>query len=168
MDEQYFNNPEWEDDEITTIQADEEDDEMPNFNHGRLQIELIFLLRSLLQLGISAYPPITFQGATRRYLPDVVVYPKRTTPILEETSAIEPTAPILAVEIISPGQTMGEMIQKCRQMLTDGVQECWIIEPANETVTVCRPEQLFALHRGESLQHELFTRLLVVDEIFDV
>jgi Uma2 family endonuclease len=53
-------------------------------------------------------------------------------------------------------------------MLASGVEECWIIEPANETVTVCRPGIIFALHKGEELQHEFLTRTIAVDEVFDV
>jgi Uma2 family endonuclease len=156
-----------EDHDMPLVSEDEEDDEMPNFAHGRLQTELLWIMRSRLQPDVAAYSPITFRGKSRRYTPDVVIYPKRNVPLSEE-STLELTPPILAVEIISPGQTMGEMVKKCREMIASGVEECWIIEPANETVTVCRAGMMFVLHRGEEIQHHLFTHTIVVDEVFNV
>jgi len=151
-------------------EAEEEDDEMPNFTHGELQTELILLLRSVLSEGYTALSPITFQGIARRYTPDVVVYPKRTTPRDKASREyrVEQTAPILAVEIISPDQTMFDMILKCSEMLASGVEECWIVEPSNETITVCRKDTQFVRHRGEVLEYALCTRSVTVDEIFDI
>jgi Uma2 family endonuclease len=149
------------------FEEDEEDDEMPNFVHGRLQFGLLQQCNSSLRENYMAYPPITFKGEAHRYTPDVVIYPRRTTPLADEP-VLERVPPIIAVEIISTGQTMSAMVKKCREMLANGVEECWILEPANETVTVCRAEHLFALHRGESIQQRLLTRPLSVDEMFDV
>ena len=162
-----MNNLLLEEEEMLLLGEDEEDDEMPNFAHGRLQFGLLEQCNRALRSDVRAYPPITFRGKTRRYTPDVVIYPKRTTPLSDETT-VELTPPIIAIEIISPGQTMGEMVKKSREMLASGVEECWIIEPANETVTVCRPGIIFALHKGEELQHEFLTRTIAVDEVFDV
>jgi Uma2 family endonuclease len=149
---------------------EEEDDEMPNYRHGELQTELILLLRFVLRENYTSLSPITFQGMSRRYTPDVVVYPKRTTPH-DKTSRdyrVEQTAPLLAVEIISPDQTMYDMVLKCSEMLASGVEECWIVEPANETVTVCRKDRQFVRHRGEVLEYALCTQPITVDEIFDI
>jgi Uma2 family endonuclease len=156
-----------EEEQMLMLSEDEEDDEMPNFSHGRLQFGLLEQCNRVLRSDVRAYPPITFRGKSRRYTPDVVIYPKRTTPLTEENT-IELTPPIIAVEIISPGQTMSEMVKKCREMLASGVEECWIIEAANETVTVCRPGIVFALHRGEGIQHPLLTQTIAVDEVFNV
>jgi Uma2 family endonuclease len=148
----------------------QEEDEMPNLVHGELQTELIVTLRSALDKGYRTYAPISFQGMTKRYTPDVVVYPKRTAPRDKASLEyrVEQTPPLLAVEIISPAQTMYDMILKCAEMLESGVEECWIIEPSNETITVCRKDVQFVRHRGEMLEYALCTRVLSVDEIFDV
>ncbi len=148
-------------------ETEEEEDEMPSFTHGQLQLRLLNTLNSLLEERYEAYPPITFQGAKRRYTPDVAIFPKRGY-VRQKTYLVEKIPPIFAVEIISPGQTMMEMVFKCEEMLESGVEECWIIEPANDTITVCRKDTQFVRHRGESLEYGLCTRPLTVDEIFDV
>lgn len=156
--------------EYSVLEAEEEDGEIPNYTHGELQTELLWLLRSVLNPNYKALSPITFQGLYRKFTPDVVVYTKRTKPH-DKTSReyrIEQTAPLLAIEIISPDQTMFAMVQKCEEMLESGVEECWIVEPSNETITVCQSNMQFVRHRGESLEYRLCTRPLTVDEIFNV
>jgi Uma2 family endonuclease len=146
---------------------EEEDDEMPSFTHGQIQLRLLNTLNSTLEQRYEAYPPITFQGAKRRYTPDVVIFPKRVNS-RQKTYLVEKMPPLLAIESISPGQTMLEMVFKCAEMLESGVEECWIAEPANDTITVCRTDAQFVRHRGEVLEYALCTRSLTVDEIFDV
>ncbi len=157
--------------EYSIIETEEEDDdEMPNYTHGELQWQIVHALFAVLLPEYKALPPITFQGLYRKFTPDVVVYPKRTTPHDKASREyrVEQTPPLLAIEIISPDQTMFAMVQKCSEMLESGVEECWIIEPANDTITVCRKDTQFVRHRGESLEYRLCTRSLTVDEIFDV
>ena len=140
------------------------------FTHAEIQKQVVMQFRESLQTGFQALLPVTFQGQQTCYTPDVVVYPKRTTPRdkARREYRVEQAAPLLAIEIISPDQTMFAMVQKCEEMLESGVEECWILEPANDTITVCRKDTQFVRHRGESLEYRLCTRPLTVDEIFDV
>jgi len=151
--------------EILTI-ADEDDDEMPTMIHGELQLMLLRLLMQCLKAEFRVLPPVTFQGVGRKFTPDVVVYPKDYRQVPESSLVLEP--PLLAVEIISPGQTMRDMVNKCQGMVASGVEECWIVEPANETVTVCTAERRFALHAGEMLTYHRLQTPLRVDDVFAV
>ena len=47
-----------------------------------------------------------------------------------------PGAPDLAVEVISPGNTRGEIEEKIEEYLAAGVPLVWIISPKSRTVTV--------------------------------
>jgi Uma2 family endonuclease len=47
-----------------------------------------------------------------------------------------PVPPELAIEIISPGQTFGQMTQKASSYLTGGVLQVWVVDPAAQSVTV--------------------------------
>jgi len=146
--------------------SDEDDDEMPTRAHAWIQFRLIILLNRYLQRDVEALPPITFQGIDRKFTPDVVVCMKENISFTEE---IFPSAPpLLAVEIISLGQTMRDMVNTCQSMIASGVEECWIVEPANETVTVCTAERRFALHAGEMLTYHRLQMPLRVDDVFAV
>jgi Uma2 family endonuclease len=44
--------------------------------------------------------------------------------------------PLLAVEIVSPSQSTQEVVDKITDMLDAGVQSCWLVQPAMETITI--------------------------------
>jgi len=48
-------------------------------------------------------------------------------------------APVLAVEILSPNDVMGEINEKIDEYLDAGVLVVWVIDPHDRTVTVYRP-----------------------------
>jgi len=80
-------------------------------------------------------------GATRIPPPGIdVVY------ISAELAAREPEdtrvidgIPILAVEILSPSNTIEEVTEKLREYLAVGVPLVWMVDPHFHTVTVYRP-----------------------------
>lgn len=147
--------------------SEEEEDEMPNIMHGLLQLAIIELLRSRLYQEFKVIPPTTFQGLTRQFIPDVSVYAVSGIAafmVLEETAP----PPFWAIEVISPGQTLRDMVKKCQGMIESGVEECWIVEPANESITVCTKERRFVRHEGETLTNRFLREPLRVEDIFRV
>ena len=105
---------EYEDD-VLTVDYDtsiEEDDEMPTQMHGYVQLQLLFLLRQMLYSEYRAMPPVTFQGVTQQYTPDVCIY-RTMLPTAFAENALETEPPFIAIEIISPSQTIGDMVKKC-------------------------------------------------------
>jgi Uma2 family endonuclease len=50
-----------------------------------------------------------------------------------------PTAPDLAVEVVSPGDSRRDIREKLRDYLRYGVRMVWMIRPATRTVTLHRP-----------------------------
>jgi hypothetical protein len=81
-----------------------EQDEILTLTHAEIQKQVVMQLRESLQTGFQALLPVTFQGQKMCYTPDVVVYPKRTAAHnkARREYCVEQSAPILAVEIISP------------------------------------------------------------------
>ncbi len=148
---------------IHTIE--EEDDEMPTRMHGWLQRRFMKLFTTYLVEDTEVFPPVTFKGITQRYTPDISVYPV-ILPILFADTAADELPPLVAIEIISPGQTIGEMVKKCEGMIASGVEECWIVEPANESITVCTKERRFVRHEGEVLTNRFLREPLKVEAIF--
>ncbi len=148
-----------------SLAEEEEDDEMPTRMHGWLQRRLIKIFTAHLAENLEIFPPVTFKGITQRYTPDVSIYPVIPPILFAETFADE-LPPLIAIEIISPGQTIGAMVKKCQGMLESGVEECWIVEPANESITVCTKERRFVRHEGEVLTNRFLREPLKVEDIF--
>lgn len=69
------------------------------------------------------------------------------------TEPIPHLAPDLAVEVLSPSNTPGEMARKRQDYFAAGVQVVWQVEPNARTVEVfTAPDQSTVLHEAETLE----------------
>ncbi|MCC5616720.1 Uma2 family endonuclease [Nostoc sp. CHAB 5836] len=77
-----------------------------------------------------------------------------------------PLAPELVIEIISPGQTFGEMTEKATDYLKAKVQRVWIIDSRAKTITIFYPDILPQTKRGtDSLEDSLFEGLQITPQL---
>jgi Uma2 family endonuclease len=59
-------------------------------------------------------------------------------PATDPTEAFWPGAPDLAVEVVSPGDTTGEVAEKVEDWLAAGCAAVWVVDPKLKTVTIYR------------------------------
>ncbi len=113
-----------------------------------------------LMAGLVRIPDVAFVSWTR--------LPNRRVP----TEPIPDLAPDLAVEVLSAGNTPGEMARKRQDYFSSGVQIVWQVDPNTRTVEVfTTPDQSTMLHEAQTLEggtvlpgftlplQELFTEL---------
>jgi Uma2 family endonuclease len=113
-----------------------------------------------LMAGLVHIPDVAFISWNR--------LPNRRVP----TEPIPALAPELAVEVLSTGNTPGEMARKRQDYFAAGVQLVWQVHPSARTVEVfTAPEQSTVLHEAQILDggavlpgftlplHELFAAL---------
>jgi Uma2 family endonuclease len=72
--------------------------------------------------------------------PDLAFVRRELIPEGDLTEKFWPGAPDLAVEVVSPGDTLYEVDEKIEDYLKAGVRMVWIVNPKKRTVTVYRPE----------------------------
>ncbi len=76
-----------------------------------------------------------------------------------------PVAPELVIEIISPGQTFGEMTEKATDYLQAKVQRVWVIDTKAKTITIFYPDALPQTKRShDSLADSLFEGLKITPQ----
>lgn len=96
-------------------------------------------------------------------VPDLLYISFNKLPIDWEENAACPIAPELAIEIISPGQTFGQMTQKASLYLASGVLRVWVIDPAAKSLTVFYPDLAPITYTEEQLISDLlFPELSIV------
>lgn len=110
---------------------------MPNEDHSLLAMEVGFRLKLWTtsfggRVGVEARTRLGVLPNFR--LPDVSYWS-------QGTARGDDTLPNLAVEIRSPGQTMGELRQKCRFYRSMGVDACWLIDPVSCTAEAFEGER---------------------------
>ena len=115
-------------------------------NYGRVEIEWAIDLT-------ETYSPV----------PDLSYVSFDRLPLSWEENAACPVAPELAIEIISPGQTFGQMIQKASIYLSNNVLRVWIIDPSAKSLTVFYTDAAPVTYTGEQLISDpIFPELSIV------
>jgi Uma2 family endonuclease len=136
--------------EIEEIIVEEEEREMPSFNHS------VICSRLLKQLftddKIEALPELTLD-IDKGITPDISVYPQSSVqPNFRRDVTKYPEMPILAIEVISASQNIQDLLIKADILVEKGVKAVWTIEPFTETifVTTTNGEQKFSSQEIES------------------
>ena len=88
------------------------------------------------------------------YVPDAIVYLWDRVP--EDENGRFPryftTPPDLALEILSHGQTVGSLLDRCRELIGHGVRVAILADPEHMTVHVIRPgAELGPLREGDAI-----------------
>ncbi len=110
----------------------------PNITHAAVQAVLITFLRlhyGSQYLFVSEVSLATSPSST----PDLCVFPKRKIDIKTAT-AKETEVPITTIEIISPSQSINEMMHKAWDIYFPiGVQSAWIVVPELKAIQLLLP-----------------------------
>lgn len=99
---------------------------MGELPHARLQVELLYRLRSLANsMSLQVLAEIRIQVSPTRFrVADVAVW--RSGPIGQRIPTVPP---FLVVEILSPEDRLVRLQPKIREYLTHGVESVWVIDP---------------------------------------
>jgi len=97
---------------------------MPSRNHASVQTNLIYAFapyrstfRILSEIGLDL--------SNWESVPDIAVYPKMEIDFLhDEVSMKEP--PLTVIEILSPTQSLQELVTKAEKYFEHGVKSCWL------------------------------------------
>lgn len=106
---------------------------MPGAEHAICQARLIGqFLKSPRHLVLSE---LNLELSGRRIVPDICVFQVEQEPrIRNQTWVTEP--PQIAVEIISPSQTLEEMSAKISLLLESGVPSVWLVIPFAHVISI--------------------------------
>jgi Uma2 family endonuclease len=100
---------------------------MGNRKHSRVQGRLLELLRAFSEF--EAFPELHARlRETEFRLPDIAVERKPVAESFYPTRAVH-----LCIEILSPDQTLGQMLEKCEHYHAWGTAYCWVIDPERQT-----------------------------------
>lgn len=140
---------------------------MPSYNHGSIQANLIFLLK--LNYG-KKYRPISELSLSLNdwfSVPDICLFKWKKLDTKNDTvKTVEP--PLCAVEILSPTQSLTELLIKARNYFEFGVKSCWIVLPGLDNIYVFSAADDYSMFKkGEVLQDEVMGIELEVNLIFE-
>jgi Uma2 family endonuclease len=169
--------------EILGFQEDEYQDEvhgMPSKKHSTVQTNITGLLfndekfKPFIELSLDASQiDLTQFGLKTKdeLIPDICVYAKKISRTKSESKPNKPklldddvlkvsTMPSLAIEVLSPRQTINELLKKFNAFFALGIQSCWLVMPSIEIIKVYSQQgayQTFDMNDTE-----------IVDEVLDI
>ena len=124
----------------------------PKSFHSAVQAALITLLQSWCQGKGRIYPEWAIK--LKRNKVDWVPVPDLTYISYNRLSAdwmldeACPVAPELAIEIISPGQSFGDLAEKAIDYLQAGVSRVWLIDTHAKSITIFYPDTVPKIIKG--------------------
>ena len=114
----------------------------PKGPHGKLEARLAWLFDSFGEPDelASSFVETRVSFAGDSLVPDVVVYRWDRIPRDAHGEVAEDfmTAPDIAIEIFSPGQTLRDLVDRCRWFVANGVEISLLIHARQRTVTLFR------------------------------
>ena len=115
----------------------------PKWKHSSLQAELVHRINTVARplKSARAWPELRASFGGRSYVPDVVVY--RAGRIPRDSAGEVPddaqVAPDIAIEIVSPRQSVTKLVRRCLWYVGNGVAAALLVDPADRSVIVFRP-----------------------------
>ena len=126
----------------------------PKRFHSKTQRALLRLLEDWGEergeIGVEWAVTLKRRGKDWAPIPDLLFVAKERLPddLGDEPC---PVPPDLAIEIISPDQTFGDMLEKVFDYLMAGVLTVWLVDPRAQSITVFVPEAMPVTYRGDRI-----------------
>jgi Uma2 family endonuclease len=106
---------------------------MPSKLHCRIQSRLIVALNS--NPRFDTYSELSLELGGKKWTPDICLYATAKQDWMNDEILVK-EPPLLAVEIFSPSQHGGELMDKVHAYLAAGVKSVWLVSPMMRSVAV--------------------------------
>lgn len=138
---------------------------MPSYNHGSIQANLIIELAAFKK----KYRPVSELSLSLNdwvSVPDISLFPWKKLDTKNDTiKTKEP--PLCAIEILSPTQSLTELLIKAHNYFEFGVKSCWIVLPGVDNVYVFSDTDNYSIFKkGETLKDDFLKIEIDVSQIF--
>ena len=115
----------------------------PKFHHSTLQGYFCEMLNQFARPRrmACAFPELRTTYAGSSFVPELALYCWDRIPLDAAGEVVEDALepPDIAVEILSPGQSIASQRQKCAWYIENGVRVSVLVNPRDRTVTLFRP-----------------------------
>ncbi len=144
----------------------------PKFFHAKLTRVLLNLIEQLCEGKGEVCPEwavaLTRRGQDWMPIPDILYISYERLPANWDEDKACPVPPDLVIEIISPGQTFGQMAAKAKDYLDAKVLRVWVLDSKARSITVFYPDAAPQTYMGEELLTDsLFEGLeFTVEQLF--
>ena len=143
----------------------------PKPEHSALQVGLAIHLDRRLrpQKRARVFTELRTSYASASHVPDLAVYRWERVPreASQRLASEARTPPDLAVEILSPGQSLRDLVDICQWYVDHGVPVALLVDPRDRSIRVFRPNTPPRIYRGRDAidLREITPRLRLVPDV---
>ena len=140
---------------------------MPSKLHGYIQIQLGTALQVTYGDRFSLFSELSLKLGTWESVPDICMFPKMVIDYSEDEIRVT-EAPLCAIEIVSPSQSVQDLISKAKQYFSYGVKSCWLVIPGLKNIYVfLSPTQYQMFRDSEMLSDPMIGVSLDLSKVFN-
>jgi Uma2 family endonuclease len=158
-----------------------EEREMPSKRHSLTQTNLTVLLGN--DERFSTFVELSFDTSAidlsqfglknqDEMVPGISVY-LESPPMVDDPGEDEVRVakmPDLVIEVLSPTQSLNELLKKIKAYFALGVKSCWLVIPALEAIRVCSHQlqyyKNFDMNQGGTVDDEVMDIHLPIQKVF--
>jgi Uma2 family endonuclease len=122
---------------------------MPSEIHGYIQGRLIARLYAY-EDHYNILSELSLELNNWGSVPDIAIYPKRKMNFREDRTEVT-TPPLCAIEILSPSQSLQELVNKASNYFQHGVKSCWLVIPSLENIYVFSSPETYSIFRSNQM-----------------
>ena len=126
---------------------------MPSKNHSIVQGNLYFLIRQLFGGKFRIMPEISLRMTPKDKVPDLAIYQNlEFTPGSDEIKM--EVMPLGVIEILSPSQSVADLIAKSKKYFEAGIKSYWLVIPDLLTVYVFKAPGEFEIFSKKDILND--------------
>lgn len=130
---------------------------MPSLQHAGIQSNILVQLHLKYSTEYQILSESNIELNGELFVPDLSIF-KKFNINYNEVNIRYNKPPLLAIEILSPTQSVVDLIVKMKKMIDNGVKSYWLVEPSTKTIFVFN-------HKKEQTT---FISGLIIDKELDI
>lgn len=142
---------------------------MPSRKHSKVQARLILQIGKSYEQTYEIYSELTLRlpQAPQDFVPDLCLYAVGALPNIGEDDVQVTVPPLCAIEIISPTQSLNELIQKVNAYFAYQVQTVWLVLPEMQNISVYTAPNEYEIYKiNQTLQDHKLGITLDLQQVF--
>ena len=121
---------------------------MPSRLHSRVQTNLLVQITNGYGEQYDLLSELSLELNDWESVPDIAIYPKTEFDYSADEVRVT-TPPLCAIEILSPSQSLNELVSKAGSYFMHGVTSCWLVFPALKNIYVFSDPQNYQIFRAD-------------------
>lgn len=139
---------------------------MPSLNHGLIQTNVAVALANRYRSSFRFSSETSLDLDDWPSTPDIIILPPHQLNLKADVIKVK-EPPLGIIEILSPTQSLNDLVDKADQYFARGVKSCWIIIPSMGGVAIdSAPGKYEFFNEDDTAKDEVLGLEVPVSEIF--